>query len=247
MENYGKIIRNFINFQICVNANYNNCINEWRTRRDYQEVLAYKAIQAFSAAALYDKVNLESMDEVSMEERKNKLMSVWAILEVYVDMYKILNLREKLGVINDIDAHLLEILRECMSVDDVVKTIMHEALAPLMREAINFSGISIYDKVLQTKALDDEDIAKLKSMFPLFEGEYEAYNVVVDEAFMIRQMSKRTGPWKDNVEKCYDDAANFLDQYSILNNSLYLSISEKTGCSELNDTKGMLIKLINKQ
>ncbi|MCX4364835.1 MAG: hypothetical protein OSJ70_03585 [Bacilli bacterium] len=247
MENYGKILRKFINYQNYTNAVVNNCVAEWQSRRDYQEALNFKTVNALSIFACNNDYNEEGLDDRSVDRRGFKLTAMCCTLEMYVDMYRVLNLREKLDIINDLDAHILEELRKCKSIEDIRKIFSHESLSSLMVEALNFSDLSVYDKVLQTKALDEEDIAKLKEMFPLFEGEYDSYNVEVNEAFMIREMQKWKDIWPNDPEKSYEDAANFLDQYSILNNSLYISLSEKTGYAKLGDTKGMLKKLINKQ
>ncbi len=244
MENYGKILRKFINFQNSMNARVLSCENEWRNSRDYQEVFNFKTINAFLVFA-NKEIDETSIDDYSVTIRQYKVETILALLEVFSGMYRILNLRGKLGIINALDESLLAKMRKCKGIEDIAKILSHESVAPIMLDAVNFSDLSIYDKVLQIKALDEEDLAFLRGIYPLFEGEYEAYNVEVDEAFMIRQMRKWKDIWKNNPEKCYDDAAKFLDQYTILNNSLYKSLVNKTGHATLNDTKGMLKKLIN--
>lgn len=254
MKNYSRVFRNCVIYQNELNAKLNPITSGWNTRSDYQELLTYNTVRAMHVVASKDVADENDMDNISLDCRSHKIMTMMCLLSLFVDMYKILNLREKLDIINDIDAKLLDKMRNASKIDEIYAILLDAANVPLMTQALGFSDLSIYDKILQIKALDDKDLEILKDIFPVFDslsedkeyqGEYTAYNIEVDEAFMIRQMKKRTGPWKDNPEKCYEDAANFLDQYSILNNSLYKQISETTGYTKLGDTKGMLKKLIN--
>lgn len=260
MKNYSRVLRDFIIEQNKVNAKFNPLTAGWNIRSDYQELMTYNTVRAMYKLSTENFVDEKVMDNFSMECRCSEIMPTMCLLSLFVDMYKILNLREKLDIINDIDAILLDKMRNASEnggFDVICDILLDAANMPLMVQALGFSDLSIYDKILQIKALDDKDLEVIRRIFPLFEdlsndeenvkyqGEYDAYNVEVDENFMIRQMKKRSGPWKDNPEKCYEDAANFLDQYSILNNSLYKQISKTTGHTNLDDTKGMLKKLIN--
>lgn len=257
IKSYSEILRKYINDQIYLNSKTNPTTFGWKVRDDYKELLAYNTIKAMQAVSTTNQISDTAMDSYSETMRLNKLMMTMGLLTVYVDMYKILNLREKLDIINSLDASLLEKMRNAKDFSSIYAILLNPANLALVVQALNFSNLSIYDKVLQIKALDEEDLAFIEKIFEpfgisfgegtdkLYQSEYEAYNVEVDEAFMIRQMKKWKDTWKNNPEKSYEDAANFLDQYTILNNSLYKSLVSKTGHTKLNDTKGMLKKLIN--
>lgn len=257
IKSYSEILRKYVNDQIKLNAQSNSAIAGWKVRDDYKELLTYNTLKALHAVATSEQISETGLDYFSETMRLNKMLMAMSLLTVFVDMYKILNLREKLDIINELDASLLEKMRNAEELDQIYKIILNASNLPLVTQALDFSNLSIYDKVLQIKALDEDDLAFIRRAFEPFEisfgegedkmyqSEYEAYNVEVDEAFMIRQIQKWKDTWKNNPEKSYEDAAKFLDQYTILNNALYKDLVDKTGYTEANDTKGMLKKLIN--
>lgn len=226
MKNYGKIIRTYVILENMYNAKYNEDTFKWRGKSDYLDLLSFNAVRAHAVHA----------------QESDIVLSTMVVLEVFVEVYKILNLREKLDIIDDIDAHLLEEMRKVEQFEDIVNVLCRKANISLIGDAVEFDNLSAFDKVLQTKALDENDLAILRRIFPLFEGEYEHYNVEVDEDFMIRQIGKWQTGCNDDIEKSYEEAANFLEQYSLINNSLYERIRQDTGCIESSDRKDMLKK-----
>lgn len=243
MENYGKVLRNFVLFQNKLNKAANPDAIQYQNLDDYEEIVALKTLRAFSQFAS-SKGLLFSFGRVPLDEGTIKVLSTIVVMELFVDVYKVLNLREKLHIINAFDETLLKKMRETKDFDKIVSFLFDESNGLNILYALNFSELSVYDKVLQTKALDDDDIALLTEMFPLFQGEYDAYNVLVDENFMAREITKWPAQFNGDVDKAYADAAAFLDQYSIINASLYEKIADMTEFNHKKDTQAMLRKFM---
>lgn len=240
----GKQLRNYIATLNKINLTCNPYAMSLKGRSDYPDVVSYVSFCAICANAENTNFDKESMDAISVYQRSIYVHSSMVVLQIFVDTYKILNLREKMDIINALDEALLKKMRECKDISDIISVLRNETNISLIAEAARFSDEPVYDKVLQMKALEESDVEFLMGLFPIFEEEYNNYNVEVNEAFMARQIRKWPGQFNGDVEKAYEDAAHFLDQYSILNNSLYERIAEQTNHEVTDDTEAMLRKFI---
>lgn len=243
VETYGKILRRYVLFQNELNKMSNPTMSKYRGRNDFDEINSFNTLRGLGRISLGQE-KLTSFGYSPVDSDLAIAISTMVIMELFVDMYKILNLREKLDIINDIDANLLIKMRETKDFEKIVFLLLDEANGPIILQALNFSEISIYDKVLQMKALDSKDVSLLMELFPLFESEYNAYNIEVNEDFMAREIKKWPDIFDGNVEKAYEDAAAFLDQYSVINANLYDRIAEMTNLSNVDGTEAMLRKFM---
>lgn len=242
-DTYGKILRKFIENQNKVNFAINPYVTALKSRSDYPDVITYLIFEALCNDATIKNFDEEAMDNDSINDRAHYLTANMAILAVFVNAYRILNLREKMDIINALDEALLAEMRAVKDLNDIIRVLKRDANISLIAEAVRFSDLSIYDKVLQMKALEESDVDFLMGIFPLFEDEYNHYNVEVNEAFMARQIKKWPAQFNGDVEKAYEDAARFLDKYShYINKGLYERLVERTNCDEASDDMETMLK-----
>lgn len=134
--------------------------------------------------------------------------------QLYIDYYKKLNLKESLGVISEKEADHLEKLRNNSSFEKVIElTKDNESEIPykMVDAFFDFSKTSIYEKVLQIKALNDDDIKTLTNINPFFLIEKNKYDIDISLSFIKDRINKLNGGiFKENQDRTYDETVNFI-------------------------------------
>lgn len=152
---------------------------------------------------------------------RNNVMFLSILKQMYTDLYKRLNYLEKIDLIEESEKEILNTLKSINSVEELLEFSNNQKNSYLLSHAImRFNDLSVYDKVLEIKALSKEDVDVLIEFNPFFEIEYNSLNVKIDENFIARQIKKWQRIFKNDISKSYRDASFFIEKYSILDSNL---------------------------
>lgn len=140
--------------------------------------------------------------------------------QMFIDTYKRLNLNEKLGSISKESKSHLETLRSNIDYQkrwEISKNV-YSSIASIMLESVfNYKKTSVFEKILQVKALETKDVDELSKNSPFFEQEYNKYNIPMTKEFLVDRIVRlNNGIYKENNEKSLDEVVNFIfDLYRV--------------------------------
>lgn len=134
--------------------------------------------------------------------------------QMYIDYYKKLNLLLKIGEIDIKQKRDLEILKyysEPLERCDLSRTMFSSISKNMVETIINYKEQSVFEKILQVKALSKEDIDILSNNNPFFEQERKKYDVDVNSSFIKDRINRlNNGKYKDNNKQTYEEITNFI-------------------------------------
>ena len=127
--------------------------------------------------------------------------------QMYVDYYMNLNLKQKLDILTDDENTDFSKLISATMVSEIfnLSSDINSSVANnMLNTVLGFSNLSVYNKILQVKALSMEDRKKLSEVDPFIIDDFVNYDIEVTSDFIIDRMSKlNNGIYKDNNEKTY--------------------------------------------
>ena len=152
--------------------------------------------------------------------------------QMFTDLYKSMNLKkiyeQILKLLNITEDELLYIggnenykekfyldeLKSHMEVDKrlkLSKNIYSAMSMDMLNEILDFKKKSVYEKILQAKALSEDDIKLLSDNNPYFEEEIKSYDVPITKEFIIDRINRlNASKFKDDNEKTYEETADFI-------------------------------------
>lgn len=143
--------------------------------------------------------------------------------QMYVDYYMNLNLKQKLDILTDDENTDFSKLISATTVSEIfnLSSDINSSVANnMLNTVLGFSNLSVYNKILQVKALSMEDRKKLSEVDPFIIDDFVNYDIEVTSDFIIDRMSKlNNGIYKDNNEKTYEETAAFIDSLLKLDKS----------------------------
>ena len=134
--------------------------------------------------------------------------------QMFTDLYKSMNLKAKLGIANYKEKFYLDELKSNMELDKrlkLSKNIYSAMSMDMLNEILDFKKKSVYEKILQAKALSEDDIKLLSDNNPYFEEEIKSYDVPITKEFIIDRINRlNASKFKDDNEKTYEETADFI-------------------------------------
>lgn len=134
--------------------------------------------------------------------------------QMYNDLYKHVNLKEKLGTANYKEKFFLDELRNHMSLTgrlEVSRDDNSTLAIDMLTETLDYNKKSVYDKILEIKALSKNDIKQLSENNPYFIEEIEKYDISITKEFIIDRINRlNSSVFKNNNEQTYKETADFI-------------------------------------
>lgn len=143
--------------------------------------------------------------------------------QMYIDYYKKLNLKSKLGTINSKEEEYFNVLKnnsESSLRNNLSKDIYSDLSKEMLKAIIEYKNLSVFEKILEIKALSVDDINLLNDNILFFEEDIERYNIDITLEFIKDRINKlNNGSFKDNNERTYNEVVDFIfNLYKIHNN-----------------------------
>lgn len=181
----------------------------------------------------YSKKNifLSSLTLNSYESRRRQLSKIFNIEEesiiktsaiitmiqyqLYIDYYKKLNLDKKLKRnFQELSEITFEKLNNSNTPKEIVGFVsLLDTHIPycMLDTMLEYDKTSVYEKILQVKALDSEQVQKLVSINPFFETEVNKYDIDISLSFIKDRINRlNTGTFSDNKDRVYNETADFI-------------------------------------
>lgn len=134
--------------------------------------------------------------------------------QLFIEYYKLLNLSDKLGDISVIGKNDLERLHSTDTPQKIIElTSELDTHIPfnMLNATLKYKSLSVYEKILQIKALSIEDEEKLTSINPFFGTEKNKYDIDVSLGFIKNRINMlNSGSFKDNNERTYNETVEFI-------------------------------------
>lgn len=205
-KDYTKEIRNCISYMYSTMVKYSSSVygitNEEQLKRSLLASL--------------------NQSEVGLFQRQIDPYSYPAVLgiitmirnQMFIDSYKSLNLKEKLGTLAHEDKFDLQMFRNNMEPFkrlELSRCIYTTMAVDMLNEILNYKNLSVYEKILQVKALSQDDIKILSENSPFFEEDIKKYDVPIKKEFIIDRINRlNASKFKDDNEKTYEETADFI-------------------------------------
>ncbi len=205
-----------------------------------------KAI-AFNSIVSTNYTDNEALNRLFGEEIIRNTAFIQGLTEAIsiTDLYLELNKKCSLGIINNAELRILNMIISCAQKEDDEKRynqlFMDSKIQLRLVDAIlNFLDSSAFEKVLSFKCLTLDDIELLSFINPLFEDDYEKYSVNIDRDFFIRQISKWINGTNDKVT-AFSEASKFLIQAFKININVEELVMDIINFSETEDVMQALV------
>lgn len=134
--------------------------------------------------------------------------------QMYIDYYKKLSLLLKTGEIDIKQKRDLEILKyysDPLERCDLSRTMFSSISKNMVKTIIDYKDQSVFEKILQVKALSKEDIDILSNNSPFFEQERKKYDVDVNSSFIKDRIIRlNNSKYKNNNEQTYEEITDFI-------------------------------------
>ena len=141
--------------------------------------------------------------------------------QMYIDYYKKLNLKEKLGNIDLSEKIDLEILRASETPEEIAGLANDFSCGmpiDMFDTMLEYDKTSVFEKILLIKALDYEDISKISSISPFFEVEMTKYNIDINLDFIKDRINRlNTNVFSNNTERTYTEVVDFIGNLMKIN------------------------------
>lgn len=161
------------------------------------------------SAQLYNILNISEQDIYA-----SIAISTMFQYQMFIDYYKKLNLEEKIEKISTLETQELEILRNSTTPETIVecaKKLDSDMPYNMLQTMFQFSSLSVFEKILQIKALSDIDVDKLTSISPFFIIEKNKYDISISLSFIKDRINKlNNGALKDDTDRTYNETINFI-------------------------------------
>ncbi len=134
--------------------------------------------------------------------------------QFYIDYYKRLNLKQKLGIISSDESNEFRILKN--NSDSLLKlNLSRDAFNKLAHNMLNttltYDKTSVFDKILEIKALEKEDIEVLGSNMLFFDEDFQKYNLDITKEFLVDRINRlNNGRYKEDNEKSFHEVTDFI-------------------------------------
>lgn len=240
MERYSKLIRAFFRTQVNINNEFQEKAFPTLTKQEIEVNVSDNLCQYIATMAV--------TNPNTYELKRHVLYASFLAVQLFSDLYRNAVYYQKCCENNVLVNIVNELLSSISDVSDMegIARVLNDTKAGRLAylASLEFDNLSVYNKVLRIKALTIEDVEYLKKLNPFFEEEYDTYNVEVNSEFFIRQIGKWQKIFKDDIDKSYTDAVNFLLDYRKLDSdtayNLISSIVNDYGNNEYSDEKDRL-------
>lgn len=176
----------------------------------------------------FEKQRLKQYFNMSEEAIiKSSAITTMIKYQLYIDYYKKLNLDKRLDRISELDKYALERLHSTnapQEISDLTTKLDSNIQYSMLDTTLEYSSISVYEKILQVKALSGEDIEKLTSISPFFKSEKDKYDIDITIPFIADRIKKLNSDitYTETVDFIFDlyrvkekEAVVFLDDLKI--------------------------------
>ena len=135
--------------------------------------------------------------------------------QLYIDYYKKLNLDNKLKRdYQELSEITFEKLNNSNTPEEITNLIaLLDTHIPycMLNTMLKYDKTSVYEKILQVKALDSEQVKKLVSINPFFETEVDKYDIDISLAFIKDRINRlNAGTFSDNKDRVYNETVDFI-------------------------------------
>lgn len=134
--------------------------------------------------------------------------------QIYIDYYKKLNLKQKLGRISPSEQEEFKLLKENSEPSlriNLSRNACNSLSYNMLNACLTQEKTSVFDKILEVKALSKEDIRTLGNNMLFFDEDFQRYNFDISIDFIINKVKKlNLGRYKEDNEKCYDEVTDFI-------------------------------------
>ena len=169
---------------------------------------------------------------------------------LFSDLYKSLNLKKRLNILNEEETIIYQILNGYKNLDNFIEDSLNDSglLCRLVDSTLEFNELSILGKMNLMKSLNNDDILYLKELCPTFEYDIESYdkNLTCEQYYkFFKNINKyHKNRYIDSIDtiKLITDYINNLgiirkDEFNEIVKSYY-TFYDKTCCYL--DSKGLL-------
>lgn len=213
-KDYSKIIRN-------------NLIVLKKLYEGYIKTLQSTDETAILYASLITYLADDNISEIASGPNYFHAKRLLSVIQVFTDAYRYFSYLNHEGLASSIDKTIFKELSKVNTIEqfqsyliELITTIANPyTLNMAMRifeGSFGFAEKSAYEKIFAERLLDDESIEKLAKINPFYMAERKIYIFEITEKFMIRQIRNWQNSFPEDLERSFEEGANFLiDLYNL--------------------------------